>query len=88
MRAKPVRHATAKRDIPISPKHEMRRIMKSAVDHVYTFLLLKEQNREAYESLLSFGELYTANWDEPVLTRAFNAEKAEPNRIRELPKEL
>jgi hypothetical protein len=50
---------------------EMRLIMKAAVDRVYTFMLLKERDRNAYESLLGFGELYTANWDEPVLTKSF-----------------
>jgi len=48
---------------------EMRQIMKSAVDHVYTFLVLKERDSGAYEALLSLGEQYTRAWDEPVLTR-------------------
>jgi hypothetical protein len=48
---------------------EMRRIMKAAVNRVYTFLVLKDRDPKAYEALLSFGERYTAAWDEPVLTK-------------------
>jgi hypothetical protein len=47
----------------------MREIMKSAVDHLYTFLVLKRSDHAAYEALLSFGERYTTAWDEPVLTK-------------------
>ncbi len=50
--------------------NEMRSIMKSAVDHLYTYLLLKENDEAEYEALLSFGEKYTRGWDEPVLTKA------------------
>jgi hypothetical protein len=48
---------------------EMREIMKAAVDRLYTFLVLKESDRAAYEELLSFGGRYTAGWDKPTLTR-------------------
>jgi len=48
-----------------------RRIMKAAVDRVYTFLVLKEQDRKTYEALLNLGERYTTAWDEPVLTKNF-----------------
>jgi len=51
-------------------QEEMRSIMKSAVDRMYTYLLLKENDKAAYEALLSFGEKYTRAWDEPVLTKA------------------
>ena len=50
---------------------EMRQIMKAAVDRVYTFLVLKEQDRKTYEALLNLGERYTTAWDEPVLTNNF-----------------
>jgi hypothetical protein len=49
---------------------EMRSIMKNAVDHMYTYLLLKENDKAAYNALLSLGEKYTRAWDEPVLTKA------------------
>jgi hypothetical protein len=49
---------------------EMRTIMKAAVDRIYTFLLLKENDETAYEALVSFGEKYTLAWDEPTLTKA------------------
>ena len=48
---------------------EMRSIMKNAVDHMYTYLLLKENDKPAYEALVSFGDKYTRAWDEPVLTK-------------------
>jgi hypothetical protein len=50
---------------------EMRDIMKSAVDRLYTFLVLKQSDHKAYEGLVTFGEQYTKSWDEPVLTKNF-----------------
>jgi hypothetical protein len=50
-------------------QEEMRLIMKSAVDRVYTYLLLKENDEGGYDALMSFGEKYTKAWDEPVLTK-------------------
>ena len=44
---------------------EMRMIMKNAVDRVYAFLLLRDQDPEKCESQMHFGNRYTANWDEP-----------------------
>jgi hypothetical protein len=49
---------------------EMRSIMKNAVDHMYTYLLLKENDKAAYDALLTLGARYTTAWDEPVLTKA------------------
>jgi len=49
---------------------QMRSIMKNAVDHLYTYLLLKENDKAAYEALLSFGARYTTAWDEPSLKKA------------------
>ena len=49
---------------------EMRSIMKNAVNHMYTYLLLKEYDKAAYEALLTLGARYTTAWDEPVLTKA------------------
>jgi hypothetical protein len=40
-------------------------IMKNAVDRVYAFLLLRDQDPEKCESQMHFGNRYTANWDEP-----------------------
>ena len=51
-------------------EEEMRSIMKSAVDRIYTYLLLKENDKAAYEALLILGEGYTTMWDKPVLTKA------------------
>ena len=50
-------------------QEEMRSIMKAAVDRMYTYLLLKENDKPAYEALVSFGDKYTRAWDEPVLTK-------------------
>jgi hypothetical protein len=44
---------------------EMKLIMKNAVDQVYALLCLKTEDPARYETCISFGELYTANWDEP-----------------------
>ena len=52
-------------------QREMREIMKAAVDRLYTFLVLKQRDREAYEALLTFGTRYTTAWDEPALTKTF-----------------
>jgi hypothetical protein len=49
---------------------EMRSIMKNAVDHMYTYLLLKENDKAAYDALLTLGTRYTTAWDEPVMTKA------------------
>ena len=48
---------------------EMRQMMNSAVGYIYTFLILREYDPEEYEALLSLGEQYTKNWDEPVLIK-------------------
>lgn len=50
---------------------EMRQIMKAAVDRLYTFLVLKQRDHAAYETLLQFGERYTTAWDDPVFTQKF-----------------
>jgi hypothetical protein len=50
---------------------EVRQIMKAAVDRLYTFLVLKRRDHDAYEAMLSFGERYTTAWDEPVFTKDF-----------------
>ena len=51
-------------------QEEMRSIMKTAVDRMYTYLIMKESNKTAYDALLSFGEKYTKAWDDPSLTKA------------------
>ena len=50
-------------------QEEMRSIMKTSVDRIYTYLLLKESDKAAYDALLSFGGKYTTAWDEPSLTK-------------------
>jgi aspartokinase len=50
---------------------EMREIMKSAVDRLYTFLVLKQSDHAAYEVVLSLGERYTTAWDEPTFSKDF-----------------
>jgi hypothetical protein len=44
---------------------QMKKIMKNAVDHVYTLLCLKSENPAKYESNITFGERYSAHWDQP-----------------------
>jgi hypothetical protein len=44
---------------------EMKRIMKNAVDKVYTMLWLRTHEPEKYRVLLEHGARFTAQWDEP-----------------------
>jgi hypothetical protein len=50
---------------------EMREIMMSEVVRLYTFLVLKKNDRKAYEGLTAFGERYTATSDELALPKDF-----------------
>ena len=43
----------------------MRQIMKAAVDRLYSFLVLKQRDKKAYDALISLGERYTTAWDDP-----------------------
>jgi hypothetical protein len=52
----------------------MRQIMKAAVDHLFTFLVLKQHDQEAYEALLKLGERYTTTWDDPIIVKGFGAD--------------
>ena len=65
-----VQPAAATRSIRTSLRTKCGQIMKAAVDRLYTYLLLKENDKAAYEALLTFGARYTAAWDEPILTKA------------------
>jgi len=58
-----------KREYSHITQGEMREIMKSAVDRLYTFLVLKRSDHATYEALLSLGERYTTAWDKPALTK-------------------
>jgi len=49
----------------------MKRIMKNAVDKVYTLLWLKERDPDKYQTFIEFGAHYTSQWDEPKLTSKF-----------------
>ena len=44
---------------------EMRRIMKAAVNTVYSLLWKKENDSEAHAKSLVLGARYTEHWDEP-----------------------
>ena len=44
---------------------EMKRIMKFAVDKMYSLLCLKESYPKQYEATVEFGSLYTRAWDNP-----------------------
>jgi hypothetical protein len=44
---------------------EMKLIMKSAVNRVYTLLRLKAADADGYEKEIAFGDRYTARWDDP-----------------------
>jgi hypothetical protein len=44
---------------------DMKRIMKNAVNHVYTLLHLKESDPDAYARAIAYGARCAASWDEP-----------------------
>lgn len=44
---------------------EMKMLMKSAVDRVYSLLRMKAESPAEYELRIQFGTLYTASWDDP-----------------------
>jgi len=78
----PIENIHAGKDCPIchgDPQYshitqaEMRQIMKAAVDHLFTFLVLKQRDQQAYEALIKLGERYTTAWDAPVLVKGLEA---------------
>jgi len=44
---------------------EMKRIMKAAVNKVYSLLWQRENDREAYLKSLALGARYAQRWDDP-----------------------
>jgi hypothetical protein len=49
---------------------EMRLITMNAVDRIFSLLLLKQGDSEAYEKQVAFGARFTTGWDEPNLPEA------------------
>ena len=45
---------------------EMKAIMKSAVDRMYSLLRLKESDPAGYARQIAFGARHTIQWDEPA----------------------
>jgi hypothetical protein len=43
----------------------MKRIMKAAVNKVYSLLWQRENDSEAYAKSLALGARYTERWDDP-----------------------
>ena len=52
-------------------QREMKRIMKNAVDRVYTLLWLKERYPDKYQAFIEFGAHHASQWDEPKLDSHF-----------------
>lgn len=50
---------------------EMKKLMKYAVDRVYSMLLLRERAPDKYEALLKWADFFTSSWDQPRLTKDF-----------------
>ena len=50
---------------------EMKRIMKTAVNRVWTLLRMREENPGEYERLLQWASLQTRDWDPPEPTAQF-----------------
>ncbi len=44
---------------------EMKAIMKSAVEHMYALLRLKNGDPDGYARQIAFGARYVTQWDEP-----------------------
>jgi hypothetical protein len=69
--------AMAIRNGPIEGLHsrisqdEMKRIVKTAADRVYSLLWFREKNPERYAALLEATKAFTSSWDEPELTAEF-----------------
>jgi len=51
---------------------KMKAIMKNAVNHVYLMLTLRQTNPVGYEAMLAMGDLYTARWDEPDISKVLS----------------
>jgi len=45
--------------------HEMKAIIKSAVDRMYALLRLKNGDPDGYAKQIAFGARYVTQWDEP-----------------------
>jgi len=69
--------ALAIRNGPIEDLHscisqaEMKHIVKSAVDRVYSMLWFKERKPKRYALLLKGAKTFTSSWDKPELTTKF-----------------
>lgn len=61
----PCPHCTGRGGFSRITDDEMKKVIKSAVDHLYALLLLKAENLEEYEDKIRFGERYAARWDDP-----------------------
>jgi hypothetical protein len=49
----------------------MRRVMKHAVDKVFTLLWLRDNEPEKYRVVVECGALFTVRWDEPKFDSTF-----------------
>ena len=63
---------TGKAEISHITDAEMKGIMKTAVNRVFTLLTLKKSNLERYAELIVFGEQHTNRWDEPEIDKSLN----------------
>jgi hypothetical protein len=60
-------HVFGRREVFSYHTGEMKRIMKNAVDKVYTLLWLKECDPDKYRTFIEFGAHYASQWDEPTV---------------------
>ena len=51
---------------------EMKNIMKTAVNRVYTLLLVKEEKPDIFNGMIQHGLLYTSSWDDPEISNFGN----------------
>jgi len=63
------RSAAGKADVSHLSDHEMKAVMKSAVDTLYRLLWQRDYDPAAYREALAFGRRNTLQWNDPDLQK-------------------
>ena len=61
-------HCSEKQDFSKISDPEMRMLMKTAVNRVFTVLKLRDEQPDTFEGLLRMGDLFTKDWDPAEFT--------------------
>ena len=62
-------HCAGKREYSHITQHEMKAIMKFAVDKVYALLWIRSHSPDVFLPVIKAGALYTSTWDLPENSR-------------------